>query len=197
MSDILGKFLMMRGVLYLVTRFGGSSLRRRVFARLYSTGVWTFTDKNILPEMVALVEKYADGGCVLDLGCGTGRLAAMLSPETFSHFMGVDISPEAITRANQRNTQNSEFEIGDIQHFSSMGRFDLIVFEESLYYINPLTLRKTLRRYSDMLCSGGVILVTITDPDRFLKRIGIIQKEYQIVEKGNFPSLKRQYWVFR
>ena len=64
-------------------------------------------------------------GTVLDLACGTGRVANRLIDIGFA-YTGVDISPLAIDEA--RNTcPRGEFFVGDIISFSPERRYDLVL----------------------------------------------------------------------
>lgn len=58
------------------------------------------------------------GGCILDVGCGQGRLALPLAAWfTHGHVVGVDLSGDAITQArryaNQQGVTNIEFHAAD------------------------------------------------------------------------------------
>jgi SAM-dependent methyltransferase len=63
---------------------------------------------------------------ILEIGCGTGSLIAHLKP---SHGVGVDFSPEMITRAKQRHPE-IEYHQLDAHDLSSLeGTFDVIIFQ--------------------------------------------------------------------
>jgi len=64
---------------------------------------------------------------VLELGCGTGRVAGALASSVAS-VVGVDISPSMLERARARSvTGDVEFVQGDITSVRLEGRFDLII----------------------------------------------------------------------
>lgn len=66
---------------------------------------------------------------ILEIGCGTGDLLANLSP---SHGVGIDFSPEMITRARQRHPK-LEFHQLDAHDLSSLnGEFDIIIFSDTI-----------------------------------------------------------------
>jgi len=69
---------------------------------------------------------------VLDLGCGTGRLLAALSP---SHGVGVDFSPAMIDTARSKHP-GLEFVVGDVENPADMakieGPFDVIVMSDTI-----------------------------------------------------------------
>jgi SAM-dependent methyltransferase len=72
------------------------------------------------------------GGRVLELGCGTGSLLAAFKPD---HGVGVDLSPEMITRARSAHP-DLEFHVGDMEDPGFLatlkGPFDTIVLSDSI-----------------------------------------------------------------
>lgn len=130
------------------------------------------------------------------MGCGTGILASRLADDSFSYYRGVDASSEAIALAEKRHTHKVEFEIGDVQSYEFQDDFDLVVFEESLYYV-PFFRHRLLNRYARRLRPGGVFVVTVADPRRFAGMIRMIRSRFQIVEDRSAPGGRRLYLVFR
>jgi SAM-dependent methyltransferase len=184
-----------RGVFYLLTRLGGSVLRRRSFDEYYRSGQWDRLDNSHSGEIVKVVEKYARRGRILDMGCGTGILAARLADDSFEYYRGIDASSEAIALARKRAGRKVAFEIGDIQSYRCEDDFDCIVFEDSLYYVLSFRYR-LLKRYAERLRPGGVFVVTVADPRRFSPMVGMIRKRFEMVEDRLAPGGARLYLVF-
>lgn len=73
-----------------------------------------------------------EGLRVLDLGCGTGRLLAELSP---SRGVGIDFSPQMIKLAQEQYSQ-FEFILGDIEDPETItrleGQFDAIIMSDTI-----------------------------------------------------------------
>ena len=66
---------------------------------------------------------------VLEIGCGTGSLIASLQP---LHGVGVDFSPEMISRARQRHPE-IEYHQLDAHDLSSLeGTFDIIILSDTI-----------------------------------------------------------------
>src|SRR3954471_23274452 len=168
---MLKRMLTARGVLFMVTRFGGQRLRRLAFDQKYESGEWGFLQSAVNPGAVSLVNRYGKGHSVLVVGCGQGALIAELWPDDFRSVTAFDVSASAIEYARQRCHPNMVFEVNDMENFESTGKFDLILFEESLYYVNAFRRRTVLQRYTKMLSPNGVIIVTIAHPDRFRRTI--------------------------
>lgn len=73
-------------------------------------------------------------GAILDVGCGEGVLHRRLGSEGYSRFVGIDLSRAAIKRARQQGDDRATFIVADASEFVPEGRFDTIIFNESLYY---------------------------------------------------------------
>jgi len=185
-----------RGIFYILTRFGGSSLRRRALDCNYVTGGWDLLDKERSPEMTEVVKKYIGQGDILELGCGVGTLADTLGPEAFKSYVGVDASREAISKALRTKNAKMDFVVGDIQSYKCKRKYDLIIFEESLYYVNPFFRRRVLKKNAQHLKDNGLFIVTVADPQRFAKMIRMICKNFEIAEKRHFSGSDRLLLVF-
>lgn len=95
---------------------------------------------------------------ILELGCGEGLLEANLSKNCYSRYVGVDISPAAITKARAKNA-NVEYYVEDMETFIPDTYFDIIVFNESIYYaVSPIDL---LNKYSKLLKQDGLLILSI------------------------------------
>jgi SAM-dependent methyltransferase len=192
----LRKLFSIRAILYyLCIRFGSQSLRSWAYNRQTGKEGWNFLDKTHSSEVVRTVEKYANKGRILDMGCGPGTLVSLLNPSSFEYYQGVDVSSEAIALARKRASEKIHFERGSIQSYECKDSFDLIVFEESLYYV-PFFRYRLLKRYATRLRPGGVFIVAIADPRRFARMIGMIRRKFRVIEDRYFQNSKRFLLVF-
>lgn len=108
---------------------------------------------------------------VLDLGCGGATLALCLGPE-FQVYWGVDISDVAICKAKEnlatarRNAvTNFNLDVARVEDFHPPRRFDVIMFNEVLYYLSLKEAEAAITRFSGFLSSGGLILVSLKDDE--------------------------------
>src|ERR1017187_8609481 len=104
---------------------------------------------------------------LLDLGCAGATLAQRLGPR-YNVYWGVDISAFAVSqvKANilamtDRKAIDCHFEAASILDFQPSGQFDVIVFNEVLYYLPLNQIAPTLNRYAKYLTQGGIILVSL------------------------------------
>jgi SAM-dependent methyltransferase len=183
-------------VYYLFTRFGSWNMRSWAYDRQTGKEGWKFLDKTHSSEVVRVVEKYANNGRILDMGCGPGTLVSLLNPSSFKYYQGVDVSSEAIALARKRASEKIHFERESIQSYECKDSFDLIVFEESLYYVLFFRYR-LLKRYAKWLHPGGVFIVTVTDPSRFARMIGMIRRKFRVIEDRYFQNSMRLLLIFR
>jgi 2-polyprenyl-3-methyl-5-hydroxy-6-metoxy-1,4-benzoquinol methylase len=112
-------------------------------------------DSHVLPLVPGLTEQLAKGIRVLDLGCGSGRIInqlATLYPN--SHFTGMDLSKEAIERAQgearQKSLHNTEFIIRDLSDFHESAQpeaYDFITTFDAIHdQAEPLNVLKGIHR---------------------------------------------------
>ncbi len=93
---------------------------------------------HILPLVPGLIERLKDGIDVLDVGCGSGR-ALNLMARTFpnSHFVGYDLSEEAIARARaeaqEHGITNAHFEVKDAATLDEEERYDLVTTFDAVH----------------------------------------------------------------
>jgi SAM-dependent methyltransferase len=97
---------------------------------------------------------------ILDVGCGNGILNSLLRNIPYESYLGFDLSPEAVRMANERHGDaRTRFIVGDAAAFEWDQSFDLIIFNECLYYMkDPCGLLMTYTRW---LRPGGHILVSM------------------------------------
>mgnify|MGYP003564545591 FL=1 len=112
--------------------------------------------KNILPE---LIQKMPIEGNFLDFGCGNGVHSKFFADEGFSVF-GVDISKRAIELAKNNNKEYQEnfFTIKD-NKFDN--KFDVILANQSLYYLSNEELQLVLKQFNDLLNDDGIVIFTM------------------------------------
>jgi 2-polyprenyl-3-methyl-5-hydroxy-6-metoxy-1,4-benzoquinol methylase len=131
----------------------------------YAGGQWDYLKG--LSELVhySVIIGYCQhlkpAGALLDLACGEGILQERLDATKYTRYVGVDASAGAIGRALPRQNAKTSFVTADVQTYVPDGRFDVIIFNECLYYFkDPLA---TVRRYEPFLTKGGLFIISICD----------------------------------
>lgn len=92
---------------------------------------------------------------VLDVGCGTGHLAAHLA-EHFDEVIGIDLSGPMLDIArSERSASNITYLQGDIGSLEPEGKYDMICSSTTFHHLSDPG--ATAMRLSEKLEPGGVI----------------------------------------
>jgi ubiquinone/menaquinone biosynthesis C-methylase UbiE len=82
------------------------------------------------PAFASLAAEGGLGRRVLDVGCGTGE-HVLMAAEAGRRAVGIDISPTAIRRAEEKATERgtgARFTVGDVRRLEALGeRFDTVL----------------------------------------------------------------------
>lgn len=100
---------------------------------------------------------------VLEVGCGTGLLHERLAGARPLTYTGVDLSAAAIERASRLAGPSTRFVAADGRSFSDGRRYDVIVFNEALYYFDDCI--AVLDHYERSLNDGGFFIVSMVVGD--------------------------------
>jgi 2-polyprenyl-3-methyl-5-hydroxy-6-metoxy-1,4-benzoquinol methylase len=95
------------------------------------------------------------GDTAIDLGCGTGNVAALLA-ERYRHVRGVDLSGPMIELARQLHPDAAiTFEVGDLTEVR--GQYDLVVSIMTLHHLPDQA--AALRHLASLVKPGGMAVV--------------------------------------
>ncbi|MGH3331188.1 MAG: trans-aconitate 2-methyltransferase [Nocardioidaceae bacterium] len=73
---------------------------------------------------------------VVDLGCGPGNLASMLTTRwPTADVLGLDSSPEMIARANESGVSGVRFEVADLRQWKADDPVDVLVSNATLQWV--------------------------------------------------------------
>ena len=173
----------------------GKTVRRWMFDQMYTSGKWNPDDKS--PELISAVEDYCSRGAILILGCGNASILKHLNRGTFDYVLGIDISPEAISRASSHADDRVHFQVGDFREYQCLRKFDVILFAESLYYLRPIERETTLKRFCSELTPNGCIIVTVINPKGYRDIIQMIKNSFKVIKEAYFEETDRFLIVFR
>jgi 2-polyprenyl-3-methyl-5-hydroxy-6-metoxy-1,4-benzoquinol methylase len=120
-------------------RIKGTAVAREVWERQYRGGGWDYlASEDEAGHYLAIAEfygRYLHDGSVLDIGCGTGILAACLQRHAgmaASRYTGIDLAQEAVGQA-ESSFPGGRFSRLDYSTDAAPGRFDGVIFNETLY----------------------------------------------------------------
>ena len=126
------------------------------------------------------------GARVLEVGCGTGRLAAALEQRAVARVWAVDASAEMVARAKELGV-NARVARAEALPFKA-GWFDAVVMRMSLHLFDR---PRALAEAGRVLAPGGRLVVATHDPDSF---DGVWFARYfpsvPAIDKARFPSVE-------
>lgn len=136
-------------------------------ARFFDMDYHDYTDD--LPALRALARRT--GGPILELGCGTGRLAVPLAAAGY-HVTGVDLSPAMLALAEARAAATPKaagrvtWVEGDFTRVPLAGPYQLafIVMNTFLHLLNLAEQLAALRHWHAHLAPGGTLLIDVLAP---------------------------------
>ncbi|MEM5299208.1 class I SAM-dependent methyltransferase [Burkholderia sp. JPY481] len=139
------------------------SISDATWNQAYGSGTWDYLGTTPEIARYSVIAGYCKhlkpAARVLDVGCGAGVLASWLSGASISSYFGIDLSEVAIEQARQANIDGAEFAVADAATFEPSQIFDVIVFNEMLYYLEEP--EEQIRRLARCLAPGGLLIVSI------------------------------------
>ena len=99
---------------------------------------------------------------VLEIGVGTGRLAARVIPLCKS-FTGIDISPKTVQRAQKNLSEHKNVSLvcGDFMMHEFSERFDVIYSSLTFMHIKAKDKQAALDKVRSLLSDGGLFVLSI------------------------------------
>ena len=139
------------------------------FARFYDLEYRSYTDDL---EMYATLAARA-GSRVLELACGTGRIAMHLARAGFQ-VTGLDVSAPMLSIARRRLADESH-EVrrrvsscqADMRRFRLPGTYDLAIYaiNSFMHLMKPLDQARSLKCVARHLSDGGLLAIDVFNPD--------------------------------
>ena len=157
-----------RAIVFALVGYRPQHVTPEMWDREYRDGQWEYLRKMDSIAGLVSILGYCDflkPASILDAGCGEGLLAEKLKLLPYKSYLGMDVSREAIALATQNlGDARSQFVVADAWLFDTPERFDVIVFNQSLYYLtDPAGI---LKKYRALLNPGGRIIVSMVDNAR-------------------------------
>ncbi len=139
-----------------------ASLDQAAWDRQYAKGHWDFLDSLAEMPRYGVIAGYCRAisptASILDIGCGTGLLWSWLANAGERRYYGIDLAETAIRQA-QSSYPNVRFEVADAETFDTDERFDAIVLNEILYYLQQPGI--FLDRCARFLQPGGRLILSM------------------------------------
>lgn len=178
----------------------GLPVETEILDQQYKDGFWTFLDS--IDEMpnymvtVGYVQHLAKSlerpPRMLDIGCGHGNLAELLSAYSWESYLGVDVSPEAVRQGNERGLKDARFEVADLNEWTPTEKFDFILSTGSIcYFKDPVAF---LKRYSAALSENGVFVISLWRHGHNHVIWRNIEKHFKVIDSTVVTNGKGTIW---
>ncbi len=164
-----------------------------VWNQQYQDGRWDLLAESDESVRYAVLDGLARArkprASILDVGCGEGLLQRRLTG--YQRYLGIDVSEVAISRAREREDPRTRFIAADAARFSPEQLFDVIIFNESLYYFaNPLAV---LEHYRQFLESGGVFLISMFCTRRSGAIARLLERRYPSLQENRIRNPRGEW----
>ncbi len=141
-----------------------------------------------------IIKRVPRGSKVLDIGCGDGRLANILSIKKNCRLYCVEKDPIMVCIANKKCIQihNVDIEISDIPY--EAGFFDVIILGNVLEHLKePQDILKRLRKY---LSEEGFLIYSVPSIVNWHSRLTILTGKFKYAESGVFDRTHLRFYDF-
>lgn len=186
--------------LFLAPKGYGQPVAPELWDQQYRDGVWNFLDS--IDEManylvtVGYVQHFAkflgSAPRLLDIGCGDGNLAEMLSAYSWKKYLGVDISAEAVKKAEARGFRDAEFRVVDFENWKPAEKFDFIISTGSICYASDPVL--VLKNYAAALTENGAFVISLWRHGHNSAIWKKIEESFEIIDSTVVTNHKGLQW---
>jgi len=188
-----------RNLIQLVSPYRPIRVSGTFWEKRYKDGAWdrlrTIEELARYSLIVGYVHYLNKGGSILDVGCGEGILYERLCKSNYSRYLGIDVSSVAIARACDKSNATNQFLSTRIEDFRTDEKFDIIIFNECLYYMEePL---KTLRHYESFLTKSGVFVISMYKTMGAWKVWKQFGNHYYIRDTVSVRNAKDECWTIK
>ncbi|MBW8683145.1 class I SAM-dependent methyltransferase [Chitinophaga rhizophila] len=165
----------------------------------YTQGAWEVLksplEEKRFESVRNFIYKYAPGGDILEVGCGEGLLQRGMDRQLYNLFTGIDVSNVAILRTEDLWNAQNRYMSADMETWQpDSQRFDIIIFNESLYYASyPLEL---MTRYFSFLKPGGAIILSVYETPPNQQLLDAVEKLHPATE-ATITENERGRWHCR
>ena len=179
----------------------GKPAAKELWDTQYRNGKWEFLGSLMNMARYMIIHGYIYGVAerlgnkplaLLDIGCGHGQLLRYHYPPCFETYLGIDFSQEAIERARSFSSANIRFLEADMEKWDGHEQFDLIIFNEALYYApEPV---KTLVRYQSFLRENGFFIVSMCKQENHYLILRKLHKNFRTLSSVELMTDRQQTW---
>ncbi|MBI2827024.1 MAG: class I SAM-dependent methyltransferase [Planctomycetia bacterium] len=144
--------------------------------------------------IVGYVRRARPHATVLDVGAGNGVLAEELRHDV-RLLRGIERDAASVQKANERKIDIADFLAADAEMYTTNDKFDVIIFNETLYYMNnPIQI---LDRYAAFLERDGILIVSTYIARKLLTLPIEIARHFDVVEQATVLNARGLGWIIQ
>ena len=142
---------------------------------------------------------------VLDAGCGTGGLIHSLKAAGYRQVKGFDLSPIAVDICQKKGLDVQLGSLNDIATIQAPSKFDVIISNDTLYYLSADQQSAFFKNANTRLNRGGLLLMNMPALAAFRgthdRAVGILHRfnrleVKELIKSAGFEALTLRYWPF-
>lgn len=180
----------------------GPHMSQQQWDEEFANSKWAYLSKANQREhydcIIDMYNQHGNNGSMLDIGCGVGLLYRYFMDTSAlkdDQYFGIDISTVAINEAKETCKSNN-FSVVDYETHHINKKFDVVIFNETLYYFNHAG--KTLQKCIDEnLTKQGVIIISMCDHERHDLIWELISKKYTVIDTRKSANEEGISWTIK
>jgi SAM-dependent methyltransferase len=179
----------------LLKRIPSKIIKSAIWNHEFRGGSWDYLEaamqNGMMDPIIDWINRFLKSGDILECGCGTGKTLAQLDSKRYSAYIGIDISAVAICKAREKTAlQEKEhtFVVSSMEDYIPVGAYSVILFRESLYYVQVHNILPMLFKYREHLDPCGVIIARFCDRVRFMNIIEMITSHFNVIENQQYDN---------
>jgi 2-polyprenyl-3-methyl-5-hydroxy-6-metoxy-1,4-benzoquinol methylase len=163
------------------------------FEEQYRQGGWDFLNSDLELPRYGVISSYMKNLgrpiSLLDVGCGEGLILKFCDREWLVSYWGLDPSQTALDRISNI-LPGDRLVCAALEEFSTDQKFDVILFNEVLYYTtDPESQLNSFRTY---LKPGGVVLISaFKKSGLFARNSCSIRSVWSLIDKCKWKKLNQ------
>jgi SAM-dependent methyltransferase len=124
----------------------------------FESNFWWYKVLHELVDFTIRKNKKEGGICILDAGCGTGRMMEIC--QKYGTITGIDFSADAVNFAKKRGLNNVE--IGDLNDYSfEKNTYDAIICLDVLYHSGIRNDLELVEKFYHSLKNDGILIINL------------------------------------
>ena len=145
-----------------------------------------YTEFDDAPESThnMVLSLIAPGARVLEFGCATGYMSAVLRSRLGCSVTAIEVDPTAAALARGQADRVIEADVENLDYAGEFGaeRFDVLLFADVLEHLRDPQV--VLRRVRPLLDLGGVVVASIPNVAHGSLRVALLQGEFRYTSRG-------------